>query len=202
MDLFTSSKILTQTLMPIPVADGELSFLEQLPLTLPNDAMLAQLIAETAWRSDSVTVWGKQHPQPRLTAWHGEAAYAYSGLKLAPLPFTSLQQTLRAAVEAVSGRRFNSVLLNYYRDGSDSMGMHSDNEPELGPNPAIASLSFGATRTFVLHHKTSKAQLKIALTDGSLLLMAGSLQHHWVHGINKISRFAGPRVNLTFRFIA
>jgi len=198
MDLFTSSKILT----PIPVADGTLSFLEQLPLTLPNDAVLAQLIAETAWRSDSVTVWGKQHPQPRLTAWHGEAAYAYSGLKLAPQPFTPLQQMLRAAVEAVSGRRFNSVLLNYYRDGRDSMGMHSDNEPELGPNPTIASVSFGATRSFVLQHKTSKVRLRIALTDGSLLLMAGSLQHHWVHGINKISRFVGPRVNLTFRFIA
>ena len=112
-----------------------------------------------------------------------------------------MQQTLRETVEAVSGRRFNSVLLNYYRDGRDSMGMHSDNEPELGPNPAIASVSFGATRTFVLQHKTSKERIRIALTDGSLLLMAGSLQHHWVHGINKISRIIGPRVNLTFRFI-
>ena len=198
MDLFTSSKILT----PIPVADGALSFLEQLPLALPNEAVLAQLIAETAWRSDSITVWGKRYLQPRLTAWHGEAAYAYSGLTLAPLPFTPLQQTLRETVEAVSGRRFNSVLLNYYRDGRDSMGMHSDNEPELGPNPAIASVSFGATRTFVLQHKTSKERIRIALTDGSLLLMAGSLQHHWVHGINKIFRIIGPRVNLTFRFIA
>ena len=198
MDLFTSSKILT----PIPVADGVLSFLEQLPLILPNEVVLARLIAETAWRCDVVTVWGKQHPQPRLTAWHGEAAYAYSGLTLAPQPFTPLQHALREAVEAASGHRFNSVLLNYYRDGRDSMGMHSDNEAELGPNPTIASVSFGATRTFVLQHKTGKQRIKIALTDGSLLLMAGSLQHHWVHGIPKIARFAGPRVNLTFRFIA
>jgi alkylated DNA repair dioxygenase AlkB len=197
MDLFTSSKILT----PIPVPDGELSFLEQLPLGLPNDAVLARLIAETAWRSELITVWGKQHRQPRLTAWHGDAAYAYSGLKLEPLPFTPLQQELLAAVEAVSGRRFNSVLLNYYRDGRDSMGMHSDNEPELGPQPAIASLSFGATRTFVLQHKTGKERIRIDLTDGSLLLMGGSLQHFWVHGIHKISRIVGPRVNLTFRFI-
>jgi alkylated DNA repair dioxygenase AlkB len=198
MDLFTSSKILT----PIPVADGTLSFLEQLPLIVPNEEVLARLIAETAWRSEIITVWGKQHPQPRLTAWHGEAAYAYSGIKLEPLPFTPLQQTLHAAVEAVTGRRFNSVLLNYYRDGRDSMGMHSDNEPELGPEPAIASLSFGATRTFVLQHKASKERIRIDLTDGSLLLMSGILQHNWVHGIHKITRFVGPRVNLTFRFIA
>jgi alkylated DNA repair dioxygenase AlkB len=198
MDLFTSSKILT----PIPVRDGELSVIEQLPLGLSNSEVLARLIAETAWRSDVIMVWGKQHPQPRLTAWHGTAAYAYSGLKLEPLPFTPLQQELLAAVEAVSGRRFNSVLLNYYRDGRDSMGMHSDNEPELGPEPAIASLSFGATRTFVLQHKASKERLRIDLTDGSMLLMGGSLQHFWVHGIHKISKPAGPRVNLTFRFIA
>jgi alkylated DNA repair dioxygenase AlkB len=198
MDLFTSSKILT----PISVADGELSFLEQLPWLLPNGEVLARLIAQTAWRNDVITVWGKQHPQPRLTAWHGEAAYAYSGIRLEPLPFTPLQQVLRAAVEEVSGRRFNSVLLNYYRNGRDSMGMHSDNEAELGRDPAIASLSFGAARTFVLQHKVTKERLRIALTDGSLLLMAGSLQQNWSHGIPKISRDVGPRVNLTFRYIA
>jgi alkylated DNA repair dioxygenase AlkB len=197
MDLFTSSKILT----PIPVADGELSFLEQLPLGLPNDEVLARLIAETAWRSETVTVWGKQHPQPRLTAWHGDAAYAYSGLRLEPLPFTPLQQQIREAVQAATGRRYNSVLLNYYRDGRDSMGMHSDNEPELGPAPAIASVSFGAARTFVLQHKATKERIRIDLTDGSLLLMAGTLQINWLHGINKITRSVGPRVNLTFRLI-
>lgn len=197
MDLFTSSTILT----PIPLADGELSFLGQLPLSLTNDEVLARLIADTTWRSDTITVWGKQHPQPRLTAWHGEAAYAYSGLRLEPSPFTPLQQEIRAAVEAVSGRRFNSVLLNYYRDGRDSMGMHSDNEPELGPAPAIASVSFGAARTFLLQHKVTKARLRLSLTDGSMLLMAGSLQQFWLHGINKVAHPTGPRVNLTFRFI-
>ncbi len=197
MDFFTSSKILT----PIPLPDGELSLLAQLPLSLPNEEVLARLIADTAWRSETVTVWGKQHPQPRLTAWHGEAAYTYSGLRLEPSPFTPLQQEIRAAVEAVSGRRFNSVLLNYYRDGRDSMGMHSDNEPELGPAPAIASVSFGAARTFVLQHKVTKARFRLSLTDGSMLLMGGSLQQFWLHGINKVTRPTGPRVNLTFRFI-
>ncbi|MDL2356552.1 MAG: alpha-ketoglutarate-dependent dioxygenase AlkB [Pseudomonadota bacterium] len=197
MDLFASSKIMT----PIPLRDGVLSFLAHLALPLPNDALLARLIAETAWRCERITVWGKQHPQPRLTAWHGDAAYAYSGLTLAPSPFTPLLEEIRAAVEAASGARFNSVLLNYYRDGRDSMGMHSDDEPELGPRPAIASLSLGATRTFVLQHKASGERLRLALSDGSLLLMGGELQHHWLHGINKVTRKVGPRVNLTFRLI-
>lgn len=198
MDLFTSSKILT----PIPVPDGELSFLAQLGLSLSNDEVLARLLAETAWRSESITLWGKQFLQPRLTAWHGEAAYTYSGLRLEPLPFTPLQQEIRRAVETASGRRFNSVLLNYYRDGRDSMGMHSDDEPELGAEPAIASVSFGAARTLILQHKRTRQRLKVDLTDGSMLLMAGQLQENWVHGINKITRPVGPRVNLTFRLIA
>ncbi|MET0857730.1 MAG: alpha-ketoglutarate-dependent dioxygenase AlkB [Telluria sp.] len=198
MDLFDSSTTMT----PIPVADGELSFLAQLDLRIGNDEVLARLIAETAWRSEVITLWGKQHPQPRLTAWHGEKRYSYSGLTLEPLPFTPLQLEILAAVEAASGRRFNSVLLNYYRDGRDSMGMHSDNEAELGPEPAIASVSFGATRTFILQHKVSKQRLQLALTDGSLLLMAGNLQNNWMHGINKTTRQTGPRVNLTFRLIA
>jgi alkylated DNA repair dioxygenase AlkB len=198
MDLFDSAPTLT----PIPVPDGELSFLAQLDLPIPNDEVLARLVAETAWRSEVITLWGKQYPQPRLTAWHGEKAYSYSGLKLEPQPFTPLQLQILAAVEAVSGRRFNSVLLNYYRDGRDSMGMHSDNEAELGPEPAIASVSFGAERTFILRHKVTKQRLQVALTDGSLLLMAGSLQNHWMHGINKSARLIGSRVNLTFRYIA
>ncbi len=198
MDLFTSSKILTA----IPVPDGELSFLTQLDLPVSNEEVLARLIAETAWRSEVITMWGKQYPQPRLTAWHGEKAYSYSGLTLEPVPFSPLQMLIKEAVEAASGRRFNSVLLNYYRDGRDSMGMHSDNEPELGPEPAIASVSFGTARTFVLQHKRSKQRLKLVLTDGSLLFMAGTLQENWLHGINKTSPSVGARVNLTFRFIA
>ncbi len=117
------------------------------------------------------------------------------------MPFTPLQLAVRAAVEEVSAQRFNSVLLNYYRDGRDSMGMHSDDEAELGPQPVIASVSFGATRTFILKHKTSKATLKLDLPSGSLLLMSGDTQRNWLHGINKSSRALGPRVNLTFRII-
>jgi alkylated DNA repair dioxygenase AlkB len=197
MDLFSSAN----SLVPIPIEDGALALQRQLVLPLSNADVLARLIAETAWRAETVTVFGKRHLQPRLTAWHGEASYTYSGLTLDPLPFTPLLQQIRAAVEAATGCRFNSVLLNYYRDGRDSMGMHSDDEPELGAEPAIASVSFGATRTFILRHKRSKRTVKLELDDGSLLFMSGAMQKNWLHGINKTARTLGARVNLTFRQI-
>ena len=197
MDLFESSS----TLLPIPVVDGELAILSQLPLSVSNADVMAQLIADTPWRTEIVTVYGKQHPQPRLSAAYGDARYTYSGLTIDPLPWTPLLLTIKAAVESVTGIAFNSVLLNYYRDGRDSMGMHSDDERELGRNPVVASVSFGATRTFILRHKITKQTLKLDLTDGCLLLMAGALQHHWQHGINKSTRAVGKRINLTFRSI-
>jgi alkylated DNA repair dioxygenase AlkB len=198
MDLFSANA----GLQAIPIDDGELALLAQLPLPISNAEVFARLRIETEWRHETVVVYGKRHPQPRLTAWHGEASYTYSGLRLAPLPMTPLLEELRSAVEAATGHRYNSVLLNYYRDGADSMGMHSDDEPELGPAPAIASLSYGATRTFILRHKRSGRTLKFDLADGNLLLMAGALQQNWLHGINKTAKPVGPRLNLTFRYIA
>ena len=198
MDLFSPSSTLT----PLPFDDGELAMLAQLPLSLGNAAVLQRLVAETDWRSESITLWGKQFLQPRLSAWYGDVSYTYSGLTMTALPFTPLFLEIKQSVEVVCGKRFNSVLLNYYRNESDSMGMHSDDEAELGPRPAIASVSFGATRTFILRHKRSKRSIKLDLTDGSLLLMAGSTQANWSHGINKTRRPTGPRVNLTFRLIA
>jgi alkylated DNA repair dioxygenase AlkB len=197
MDLFSSDTRLT----PIPIRDGELAFLAQLPLPWPNAEILARLVRETDWREETVIVYGKRHLQPRLSAWHGDKGYRYSGLSLPPQAFTPLLAAIRDAVESVTGRPYNSVLLNYYRDGRDSMGMHSDDEPELGPEPAIASLSFGATRHFILRHKSSKETLKLPLTDGSLLFMAGTMQANWMHGINKTAKPLGPRINLTFRNI-
>ncbi len=197
MDLFDDDARLT----PIPLPDGELAMLRQLDLGMDNEEVLARLIAQTAWRAETITLWGQQHLQPRLTAWQGEKAYTYSGLTLAPAPFSPLVLTIKHAVEAASGCTFNSVLLNYYRDGRDSMGMHSDDEQELGPEPAIASVSFGATRIFILKHKRSKQTVRLALESGSLLLMTGQTQANWTHGINKSTRALGPRVNLTFRKI-
>lgn len=195
MDLLSSASELTS----IPINDGELHFLEHLPLQ--RDDVLQQLIAETAWRLETITLWGKRHLQPRLTAWHGTARYRYSGMSFEPQPFTALQRDIKHAVELACGRHFNSVLLNYYRDQNDSMGFHSDDERELGTQPAIASVSFGDSRTFILKHKRLPHTLKLALHDGSLLLMAGQTQANWKHGINKERKVCGPRVNLTFRNI-
>lgn len=197
MDLFSAGA----SLVTIPIEDGALSMLPSMPLPASPALVLEQLIRETPWRADTIIVYGKRYLQPRLTAWFGEAGYTYSGLTLAPAPMTPLLTQLRATVEELTGHRYNSVLLNYYRDGADSMGMHSDNEPELGPQPAIASLSLGATRTFILRHKTTKRTVKLDLPDGSLLLMAGDLQKHWLHGINKTVKPLGARLNLTFRFV-
>jgi alkylated DNA repair dioxygenase AlkB len=197
MDLFSAVAELTT----IPVADGELAMLSQLPLAASNADVMAQLVNETPWRAETVTVYGKQHLQPRLSAAYGAAPYTYSGLTIDPLPWTPLLLSIKQAVESATARTFNTVLLNYYRDERDSMGMHSDDERELGLNPAVASVSFGATRTFILRHKAGKQTIKLDLTDGCLLLMAGALQHHWRHGINKSARRMGPRVNLTFRSI-
>ncbi|MGB9990341.1 alpha-ketoglutarate-dependent dioxygenase AlkB family protein [Massilia sp. SM-13] len=197
MDLFSSAGELT----PIPVEDGELAFMPQLPLALPTAEVLQRLLDETAWREEMITVWGKQHLQPRLSAWYGEASYTYSGKTFAPLPFTALQLQIKEAAERATGHRFNSVLLNCYRNERDSMGFHSDDEPELGPEPAIASVTFGEARTFILKHKRLPRTVKLDLTDGSLLLMAGALQANWRHGINKETKPRGLRVNLTFRHI-
>ncbi len=195
MDLFAA----TAELRPLPIVDGELHFIERLALS--GDDFLQRLVAETAWREYMITVWGKRHLQPRLSAWYGDASYRYSGMTLDPLPFTALQREIKQAVELASGCQFNSVLLNYYRDGNDSMGFHSDDESELGLQPAIASVSFGDPRTFILKHKRLPQTLKLSLGNGSMLLMAGHTQTNWQHGINKERRFCGPRVNLTFRKI-
>lgn len=201
MDLFTTEDE-AAALVPIAIEDGELALLARLPFPIDSADVLARLIAETPWRHDTIVVYGKRHLQPRLTAWYGEASYTYSGLTLQPLALTPLLEQLRATVERLTGQRYNSVLLNYYRDGADSMGMHSDDEAELGAQPVIASLSFGATRPFILRHRHSKRSFKLDLADGSLLLMGGAMQSNWLHGINKTVKPIGPRVNLTFRYIS
>mgnify|MGYP000200146101 CR=1 FL=1 len=197
MDLFDTPG----ALLPIPIDDGALALLAQLPLALSNAEVFERLLIETPWREESVVVYGKRHLQPRLTAWYGDASYTYSGLRLEPLRWTALLLEIRAAVEAACGQRFNSVLLNRYRNERDSMGMHSDDEAELGNDPVIASLSYGATRTFILRHKRDKRTVRLPLEDGSLLLMSGQLQSNWLHGINKSTRPLGERLNLTFRYI-
>ena len=130
--------------------------------------------------------------------------YTYSGIQLTPLPWTDILREVRGRIEALADATFNSVLLNYYRDNRDSMGFHSDHEPELGDRPVIASLSLGEERIFVLKHKVDRfvKPVRLKLASGSLLLMKGETQRYWKHGIAKETRACGPRVNLTFRHIA
>lgn len=189
----------------IALVDAELAFAGHFYPVAEADALYAQLLNDTQWRQDSIQVWGKSHLQPRLTAWHGDTgtAYSYSGIHLQPSAWTPTLLKIRDDISSATGHPFNSVLLNLYRDQRDSMGWHSDDEPELGKNPVIASLSLGATRTFKLKHKTRAEQktLHLDLQHGSLLIMAGSTQHHWLHGISKQTRTIAPRINLTFRQI-
>lgn len=197
LDLFTLPSQWERLALP----DGDVALLRG--LALPADCM-ARLVAESHWRQDAIRLYGREMLQPRLHAWYGEpeAVYTYSGLRNVPLPWTPLLTELRGIVEDAAGARFNSVLLNLYRDGRDSMGMHSDDEHELGPQPVIASLSLGATRTFILRHRREKGlkPVRVPLGDGDLLLMRGDTQANWAHGINKQAQ-AGARLNLTFRLI-
>ncbi|MDH7943736.1 alpha-ketoglutarate-dependent dioxygenase AlkB [Pseudohongiella sp. SYSU M77423] len=167
--------------------------------------LLERLIRETNWRQDRITLWGKSYLQPRLLAWHGDAGaeYSYSGITLAPEQWSDLLLDIKSKVEALSGASFNSVLVNYYRDHRDSMGFHADDEPELGAQPVIASVSLGEERRFVLKHRHRKdiENVVLPLPSSSLLLMAGETQRNWKHGIPKETRPRGPRVNLTFRTI-
>lgn len=189
----------------LDIPDAEIYYQRLLPLSAPDSVVLRQLIEEVPWRAEEIVLWGKRYPQPRLIAWVGDpgANYTYSGTTFVPLPWSPLMADIRAGVEAATKARFNSVLLNYYRNHRDSMGFHSDDEPELGNNPIIASLSLGETRTFILKHRTRKhaKAMRIELESGSLLLMKGETQKNWKHGIDKLSRPCGPRVNLTFRRI-
>ena len=187
----------------LPLVDAELLFWPQVDLDQDYDQLLATLIGDSSWRQEEITVYGKAYRQPRLSAWHGDLGYSYSGIRLEPEPWTRTLLDIRQQVQRLAGQDFNSVLLNYYRDHNDRMGMHSDDEGELGHQPVIASLSLGETRTLLLRHKTRKdlKTIKLPLPSGSLLVMRGNTQQHWRHGINSERSPCGARVNLTFRTV-
>lgn len=168
------------------------------------DQIYAELLQEIAWQQDNITVFGKTHPQPRLTALYGNEGkpYSYSNITMQPHPWNTLLQKIKYHIETTTECQFTTLFLNQYRDGKDSNGWHADNEKELGTNPIIASLSFGAERVFQLKHNTiADAKKSIVLEHGSLLLMKGSTQHFWKHQIPKTAKPIGNRINLTFRSI-
>lgn len=173
------------------------------PLAKANE--LFQLLqTETPWQQDAITVFGKTHLQPRLTALFGNEGkpYGYSNIIMQPHHWSPLMTYIKEEIEKVCEENFTTVLLNNYRDGKDSNGWHSDNESELGRNPVIASVSFGAERVFQLKHNTIKeAKQNITLQHGSLLIMKGTTQHFWKHQIPKTAKPIGARINLTFRII-
>ncbi len=157
------------------------------------------------WKHEEIKIYGRWVLQPRLTAWYGDEGtdYVYSGLKNTPNTWNEILLGLKAKLETITGISFNSVLLNYYRDGQDSMGWHQDNEKELGNNATIVSLSFGESREFQLRHRFDKQipKVKCMLENGSLLIMSGATQQFWQHQIPKTKKQIGERINLTFRKI-
>jgi alkylated DNA repair dioxygenase AlkB len=164
------------------------------------DALFDTLCRETAWKQEV----GRGRPFPRLTAWYADDGliYRYSGVTHVGNGWTPTLSTIKQHIEAAAAASFNSVLLNRYRSGRDSIGMHADDEPELGVDPVVASVSLGSVRTFVLKHRASGAKHTMALAHGSLLVMGGTCQHHWLHGLPKTELAIGERINLTFRRIA
>jgi alkylated DNA repair dioxygenase AlkB len=168
------------------------------------DRLFREIRESTAWRQDTIKFFGKAVDVPRLTAWYGDEGtrYTYSGIENVALPWTRPLLEVKRAVEAPAGVAFNSVLLNRYRTGRDSVSWHADDEPGFGERPVIASVSFGATRTFQLRHKRRKdLKASVELTHGSLLMMRGGTQANWLHQIPKTSKAVGERLNLTFRRI-
>lgn len=163
---------------------------------------MRKLILETEWTQPVVRMGARKLLSPRLAAWHGdpEAVYTYSGVANIPSPWTDTLQQVRLRLEQAVGVQFNSVLLNYYRNGQDSMGWHRDNEPELGPEPLIASVSLGQKRRFLMQHVREKQmRWKADLESGSALIMAGETQDCWRHSLPKSKSRTQPRMNLTFR---
>ncbi len=209
----------------ITIPQGELLYFPQFFTAKIADRALAYLLANSAghslpeelsattpwlnipWQQDKIKMYGKLIPLPRLSSWHGDSdhPYTYSGITLQSLPWNAALDYLRDQLQQLTQRRFNSVLLNLYRDGQDHISWHTDDEPELGKNPVIASVNFGESRRFLLrrHEKERQAneKLEVLLSHGSVLIMQGETQHYWQHSVPKQAKVLKPRINLTFRQI-
>lgn len=191
--------------LPLELEDADVRFWPAALAGAEAWTLFEEIRLGTAWQREEVLIFGQRRLVPRLVAWHGDpgARYTYSGTAHEPAPWTTPLERIRVRIAELTGHRFNAVLLNLYRDGRDSMGWHADDEPELGRDPVIASVSLGATRRFSMRARRRKdRRVDLDLTHGSLLLMAGATQHHWVHAVPKTTATVGPRLNLTFRLVA
>ncbi|MEZ5438413.1 MAG: alpha-ketoglutarate-dependent dioxygenase AlkB [Lysobacteraceae bacterium] len=188
----------------IPLPGAELRLYRAFLTAESADATMAALLDEVAWTQRSIRIYGREVLQPRLLCWVGdpEARYRYSGGDYEPEPWTPTLSGIRERIESVTGSCFNSVLCNRYRDGDDAMGWHSDDEPELGAQPAIASLSLGVTRAMKFRPRKGFAEGRageLPLAHGDLLVMAGDTQRYYQHAIARSRRITAERINLTFR---
>jgi alkylated DNA repair dioxygenase AlkB len=185
------------------IENGEYIFLPNYFNKAESDLFFNKLKNNVEWKQESMNMYGKQLNFPRLTAWYGDndKPYSFSGIKLSPQPWNEELLEIKNRIEPKASVTFNSVLLNRYRNGNDSISWHTDAEKELGRNPIIASVNFGATRKFQLRHIYTKEKLEIELAHGSLLIMQGELQHFWQHQVPKTKELKTERINLTFRVI-
>jgi hypothetical protein len=186
---------------PLLPRDGVAEYTPLLFSHSRSEELFNELLSTSPWQEDEVVLFGQRRILSRKVAWMGEVGftYSYSGTSKTAAPWTPPLLHIKERVECECAHRFNSCLLNLYHDGSEGMGWHSDDDKTLGRNPVIASVSFGAERVFKLKHRESKEVVSVILENGSLLLMKGETQHHWVHTMPKTKKITTPRINLTFR---
>jgi alkylated DNA repair dioxygenase AlkB len=198
MDLFDHQVI---PLELTPERDSAITFWPNWLSAKDADNLLSKSMEAIDWRADTIRIVGKQIPIPRLQQWFGQpgTSYTYSNICMQAVSFPGWIDSLRASVEEQTASPFNRALVNYYRDGSDSVDWHADDETELGYEPVIASLSLGVERVFQLRHKLTKQRISISLPHGSLLMMGAGIQEYWQHRIAKVANLPEPRVNFTFR---
>jgi len=167
------------------------------------DDLLHGIYASLSFSRPPIVLYGRTTQLPRSVAWiaDDELPYGYSGIQTKPMPWPTFLMPTRLAIETRAGSPFNSVLVNRYEDGNDTVGWHSDDEPELGASPTIASLSLGASRRFLMRDVVTQKKYEWNLNHGDLLIMSGNCQMEFEHSIPRAKRIAAPRVNLTFRYV-
>lgn len=187
----------------LPMQDAQVEYYPNWLTAKHATHLMHYFVEQLQWYQPSVKLYGKEMKIPRLQAWYGDpnTEYEYSKHAMQPLPWDARLHKLKGACEQLTKTQFNSVLANYYRNGNDSMGMHADDEPELGKQAVIASVSLGQARRFTFKHIETKESQRIQLEHGSLLIMKGETQQHWQHGINKSKTQLGSRLNFTFRSV-
>lgn len=185
------------------VRDGEMYYFDQFLSKEDSQFYFKQIIQNTSWESDHIQLFGKEYVTKRKTAFYGDSglSYTYSRKEKLAHPWPKTLELLKLKLESSTGLQFNSCLLNLYHNGEEGMSWHSDNEKELGQTPTIASISLGEIRKFSWKHRTVKDRYDLHLAEGSLLIMQGDMQKHWLHCIPKTSKVQGARVNLSFRQI-